>query len=178
MRLRTNPLLYLFLFLFSTGLWDMQEGFLIDASGENPFLLGNYEDIQLYKKEMKEDIEFDESEIDFRFRPFEEAINSNNPPTMENPGNYYGNLFRLIFGIDQINNTDNQITNNNLQKSDRSHKRYSNSYIDHELMYAICKVLTEEGIAGYGAPLIGQFPPEIMLCHPKDVLISINHNLI
>ena len=80
----------------------------------------------------------------------------------------------VVFGFDEKTYLSNRSVERNPSNNAYIIDRYSDDAIDHELMYAMCIVLTDEGIAGYGAPFLQYektiFYPEIMLCHPQDTV--------
>ena len=135
------------------GLWDMKGGFMVEKYGENPFSFGSKNNINYYKFGFLK-YGYDLNTVDDRLRPLWEALKTGNSPTIENSKNYYGNLFRFAFGDVEV-----------------PFDRLSIKLIDHELMYAICQVLINNDIAGYGAPRLGFFTPEIMLCHPRENIL-------
>ena len=168
-----------------TGLWDVEVGLKKESEGLNPYLFGSMDRVEEYISLLLEDSSYSHMSkhaILSRILPFREMLLKGNAPTIKNPGRYYELVFRLAFGIDEKQSWRNILHKPlkvNLLKFISKRIRFSFGDIDHELMYAICKVLLNVGIAGYGAPYLRSFRggyliPEIMFCQPHDVLLPVS----
>ena len=167
-----------------SGLWDMEAGLEAEKRGENPFVLGSIDNIRWFISVTKRSNISKNYKIAIinRTNPFKQMIIEGKAPTVNNPGKYYELLFRFAFGFEEESIWWHpfNILKSYLGYSNEDSLRYSVRCLDHELMYAICKVLLKNGIAGYGAPRLlsydGYLAPEIMLCNPHEVLLSNVHS--
>ena len=166
-----------------TGLWDVEAGLKAESERNNPFFLGSIRHIKKVISYLPNVDNQRYNNMKRRLRPFWDNLVKRNQPTVKNPGNYYGNLFRFIYGFDK---TPKKVSFSKIFRKKKKKKKYSYlkyfdrlsfNTLDHELMYALCKVILNSGISGFGIPYIlsynGMFVPEIVLCDPPDVLLPV-----